>query len=160
MKVNNSTRLSKHFTLGEMRFSRTAMIHGIENNPKSEHIDNLRRLCVSVLEPIREHFGVPFSPNSAYRSLELNRKIGSKDHSAHVDGRAADIEINGVDNRQLWQWCIDNLGRTFDQCILEKHTSGVASSGWVHLAIAPSDKEPRRMYMVLNERASEVGFVA
>jgi len=51
---------------------------------------NIAELAVQ-LEIIRAHFNAPVHINSAYRSLEYNRSIGSNDSSQHVLGRAADI---------------------------------------------------------------------
>jgi len=55
---------------------------------------NIAELAVQ-LEIIRAHFNAPIKVNSAYRSLEHNRKIGSKDTSQHVLGKAADIVVKG-----------------------------------------------------------------
>lgn len=56
---------------------------------------NIAELAVQ-LEIIRAHFNKPVHINSAYRSLEYNRSIGSNDSSQHVLGRAADITIKKV----------------------------------------------------------------
>lgn len=55
---------------------------------------NIAELAVQ-LEIIRSHFNAPIKITSAYRSLEYNRSIGSKDTSQHVLGRAADIQVKG-----------------------------------------------------------------
>lgn len=55
---------------------------------------NIAELAVQ-LQIIRAHFNAPIKVNSAYRSLEHNRKIGSKDTSQHVLGKAADIVVKG-----------------------------------------------------------------
>jgi uncharacterized protein YcbK (DUF882 family) len=55
---------------------------------------NIAELAIQ-LEIIRCHFNAPVHINSAYRSLEYNRSIGSKDTSQHVLGRAADIVVEG-----------------------------------------------------------------
>lgn len=55
---------------------------------------NIAELAVQ-LEIIRSHFNAPIHINSAYRSLEYNRSIGSNDSSQHVSGRAADITVDG-----------------------------------------------------------------
>ena len=59
-----------------------------------EVLDNLKMLAVQ-LEIIRAHFNAPVNINSAYRSLEYNRSIGSNDTSQHVLGKAADIVVDG-----------------------------------------------------------------
>ena len=95
-------------------------------------IINLRALCKNVLQPIRDNFGIPFSPNSGFRSLELNEKLGSSSTSQHCKGQAADIEVPGVPNYTLAKWIEDNCD--FDQLILEFYTSGIPDSGWVHVS--------------------------
>ena len=46
-------QLSEHFELAEFLVSETAARRGIANEPTPEIIENLRRLCQSVLEPLR-----------------------------------------------------------------------------------------------------------
>ena len=56
---------------------------------------NIAELAVQ-LEIIRSHFNAPVTINSAYRSPEHNRKIGSNDSSQHILGKAVDIVVKGV----------------------------------------------------------------
>ena len=51
---------------------------------------------LNILEMVRQHFHAALAINSAARCLEYNRKIGSKDTSQHVLGKAADITVKGV----------------------------------------------------------------
>jgi zinc D-Ala-D-Ala carboxypeptidase len=124
--------LSDHFSLMELCKSQTAERLGIDNAPDDAAIANLKSMCENILEPIRAHYGVPFSPSSGYRSEELNKAIGGSSTSAHVRGLAVDIEIPlaSVSNPDLARWVQANL--VFDQCILECWT-GEPGSGWVHI---------------------------
>jgi zinc D-Ala-D-Ala carboxypeptidase len=124
-------RLSPHFTLGEMCKSQTALRMGLDNDPDEPALDALTTLCVEALEPIREHFGRPVWVNSGYRSPNVNRAIGGMSTSQHCKGEAADIEVPGLDNEELYLWAADNID--FDQLILEYYT-GEESSGWVHVS--------------------------
>ena len=45
------------------------------------------------LQVLRDYLGVPISINSAYRSLEHNRKIGGATNSQHLFAKAADIVV-------------------------------------------------------------------
>ena len=111
-------KLSKHFSLEELCKSQTATRLGIDNLAKDENvITNLKIICENILEPIRENYGIPFSPNSAYRSPKLNNAVGSSHKSQHLKGQAVDIEIPSIDNYELAQWIRNNLD--FDQLILE-----------------------------------------
>jgi len=125
-------KLSANFQLSELVKSQTAERKGIPNNPSPAHIDNLKNLCINVLQPIRSHFDSPVMVSSGYRSAELCIAIGSKPTSQHAEGKAADIEVVSVDNKELAQWIKDNL--EFDQLILEFYRSGEPDSGWVHVS--------------------------
>lgn len=131
--------LSPYFTLREAERSATAARLGIDNSAPEEVIPHLRNVAYSILEPIRLEFGVPFSPNSWYRSLALNRALGSKDTSQHPLGQAVDIEVPTIPNLDLAHWIARHL--TFDQLILEFHNPSKPTSGWVHVSYV----EPRRV---------------
>ena len=61
--------LSPHFTLKELCKSQTASRFNLDNLPTDEHIENLKYLCETILEPVREKYG-PFTPTSGYRSKD------------------------------------------------------------------------------------------
>lgn len=123
-------QLSPHFTLSELTKSSLAKRHGIDNLPKSCEIVNLKRLAVQILEPVRLHYNIPFSPSSGFRCLAVNRLAGSGDGSQHVQGEAADFELPGIANMDLALWIKSNL--VVDQLILEFHNVDDPSSGWIH----------------------------
>lgn len=130
-------QISPHFKLYELVKSETADRLGIDNTPPAAMVPKLTRLAGHLLEPVRNKFGIPFSPNSGYRCLKLNRALGSKDTSQHVKGEAVDIELPGVPNGDLARWIEGNLD--FDQLILEFYTPGKPTSGWVHVSLADAD---------------------
>ena len=139
---NSNDRLSPHFKLREFEKSQIADRYEIDNTVKDEEVyNNLILLCENVLEPIRVHYGVPFSPSSGYRCLELNRKLGSSDKSQHTRGQACDIEIPTVSNYELGVWVRDNLD--YDTVLLEFYKEDVPSSGWVHVSYV-SEKNNRK----------------
>jgi len=123
-------QLSDHFTLSELTKSSTAERLGIANEPGSTEVESLIMVCDKVLEPVRNHYGIAFAPNSGFRCLELNQAIGSSDNSQHVAGEAVDFEVVGVPNKEMALWIMDNCD--FDQLILEFYKEGVPDSGWVH----------------------------
>ncbi len=123
-------RLSKHFPLSELTKSQTAKRLGIGNNPDNHALGNLRALAHNILEPVRLHYKIPFIPSSGYRSLKLNRALGSRDGSQHTKGEAVDFEIPGIANLDLAEWIMRNL--EVDQLILEFHDQEISDSGWVH----------------------------
>jgi len=141
--------LSKHFSLSELTKSDTAIRKGIDNTPNDQEVENLILLCNEILEPVREHYGIPFAPNSGFRCLDLNRAIGSSDKSQHVSGKAVDFEISGLDNKEVALWVMENCD--FDQLILEFYKEGEPSSGWVHCSY-DVDKEHRKSARIFDGR--------
>tara|TARA_R100001594_G_scaffold136914_1_gene179562 strand:+ start:5947 stop:6393 length:447 start_codon:yes stop_codon:yes gene_type:complete len=139
-------KLSDHFTLSELAKSDTAVRHGIDNEPGDTEVENLIMVCDQILEPVRNYYGIPFIPNSGFRSLELNRKIGSSDKSQHVKGEAVDFEIPGIPNKEVALWVKDNC--EFDQLILEFYKEGVPDSGWVHCSytISRDNRQSARVF--------------
>ena len=131
-------KLSEHFTLQEFVKSQTAERMGIDNTPDSFAVAYMEKLCQEILEPVREHYGIPFSPSSGYRSPALCEAIGSSPKSQHAKGEAVDFEVPGVDNYELASWIEENLD--FDQLILECYTPGQPNSGWVHCSISHSPR--------------------
>jgi len=97
-------------------------------------------VCDNILEPVRQHFGVPMVPSSGYRCLELNRAIGSGDTSQHVKGQAVDFEIPGLANQVLANWIMENVD--YDQLILEFYRQEDPNSGWIHCSYG--NKEEHR----------------
>lgn len=131
-------RLSDNFMLSELVKSSTADRLGIDNWPTDEnHLEALKAVTQNILQPVREHFGIPFAPNSGYRCPALNEAVGSKPTSQHAKGQAVDLELPGVSNYDLACWIRDNL--SFDQLILECYKSGQPSSGWVHCSYVNDD---------------------
>ena len=129
-------KLSKNFSLREMTKSQTAKRLGIDNTPTKSQIESLQTLCRAILQPVRDHFGVPFAPSSGYRSEDLCEAIGSSKQSQHAKGEAADFEVPGISNYDLACWIKDNL--EFDQLILEFYDPVDPHSGWVHCSLKPN----------------------
>ena len=133
-------KLSQHFTLREFLRSETAARLGIDNLPGSEMIHTLERTAVN-LERVRQLLGVPLQISSGYRCLELNRAIGSKDTSAHVEGRAADFEA-------------PEFGPPIDICRAIyasdiKYDQLIYEHSWVHIAWERVGETPRRSVLTL-----------
>jgi uncharacterized protein YcbK (DUF882 family) len=123
--------LSANFTLREMTKSDYAIRRGILNNPGPAEIENLRALCVNVLQPLRDKFGV-VRITSGFRNASVNIGIGGSRNSDHCRGMAADLEVPGVSNRMVIAWIRKHL--QFKQLILE-----YGDSGWVHVSYDPSN---------------------
>ena len=148
--MSNDFLLSAHFLLSELTKSDTALRKGIDNTPDEVAVENLICLCNEILEPVRVHYGIPFIPNSGFRCLELNREIGSSDKSQHVEGKAVDFEIPGIDNKTVALWVKDNCN--FDQLILEFYRKGEPTSGWVHCSY-DVDKSHRKSARIFDGKS-------
>ena len=112
-------KLSKNFTLEEM----VATSHRkLQDIPTLAVIQNLQKLCVLVLQPLRDTIGAPVYINSGYRSKRLNARVGGVPNSRHLQGRAADIHC---DNDILRQ------NPNVDKVLLERK----GHSTWVHVQL-------------------------
>ena len=136
-------KLTENFSLEELTKSQTAVRKGIDNTPGPEHQENLKSLCASILQPVRDHFNRVVSVSSGYRSPELCTAIGSKITSQHAKGQAADFEIFGLSNKELADWINENLD--YDQLILEYWKESDPNSGWVHCSY--TNENNRKQYL-------------
>ena len=148
-------KLGKYFSLEEMIKSQTAIRRGIDNIPSDDELESLFELVKNVLDPIREHFGLPVTVNSGYRGKKLNKAIKGSKNSQHCKGQAADIEIIGISNYDLACWIRDNM--EFDQLILEFHNRKVPDSGWVHVSWV-SPKKNRKQTLTIDNTGTKAGF--
>lgn len=154
MKYSSTNQLSPHFIHREVARSSTADRLELDNTPTDNAMDKAKALAENVLEPIRTHFGIPFSPQSWFRGEALEKVICRRSferwcerkgmpvdgvswdayfsRKSHPRGEAADIEIPGIANDVLFDWIRDNL--EYDQLIREFPKEGDPMSGWVHVS--------------------------
>ena len=126
-------KLSAHFDLAEFTRSESAKRHGVSNDPTPDHLQNLIKLCINVLEPVRMWNGGPLNISSGYRSKALNYYIGGALKSQHCEGKAADIDMDGMtgkSNVEIFNYIKDNL--EFDQLIWEMGDK--SKPDWVHVS--------------------------
>ena len=66
---------------------------------------------VEALEKIRTALGDrPLTIHSAYRPPAYNRQVGGVANSAHIDGLAADLSVEGVSTAELHRACEKVIG--------------------------------------------------
>lgn len=130
-------QLTENFSLNEMIKSETALRHGLDNTPPDDVVENLRNLCIYVLQPLRTAYGRGIKVNSGYRAPDVNAAVGGSRTSDHCRGMAADIEIPGVANADLANYIAQYFN--FTQLILEFYTPGIPDSGWVHVSYDPNN---------------------
>lgn len=114
---NTSVRLTKNFCLDEFTISQEAERHGYRNEPNEKQIENLRLLCVNVLQPLREIIAVPIFINSGFRSFDGNAAVGGKFNSQHLEGKAADFIVPSMNLADVFNIVLQKL--SFDQLIWE-----------------------------------------
>lgn len=139
-------KLSENFTLEELIRSNTAERMGIDNVPKDEKVvENLRSLCLEVLQPLRDYVGAPVHINSGYRCPELNMVVGGVKNSQHCRGEAADIRIVSPKQGREWAaWIEDNC--RFDQMLLERNKNGAV---WLHVSCKRDASKNRQSFTIL-----------
>jgi uncharacterized protein YcbK (DUF882 family) len=142
-------KLSEHFTLEELTFSQTAVRNGINNNPSQAVRNNLKTLADN-LEKIRTFLGYPLRISSAFRCMELNRKIGGSVNSAHMDGLAADFTC-------------EKFGKPID-VVKALHKSGIKvdqvieEGTWVHVSFDPKMRQQFLTATFINGKPSYKPF--
>lgn len=149
------TQLSAHFSLEEFLTSQTAARMGRTIVPSAQITENLRRLCVTLLEPIRVKLGRPMVISSGYRPDWLNTLIGGSKSSSHMHGYAADVEVVGMSPPAFCRWIQNHAsaeGWPIDQCILE-----FPPNGWTHLGIA---ERPRQQYLTALHEGGKTIYVS
>lgn len=137
--------LSKNFTLDEMLESQTARRKVIQEQftPSENVKENLRKLCVNVLQPLRDKLGKPIHVTSGYRCKRLNKAIGGAVNSQHTEGKAVDLQGIGITNKELFDYIKDNL--EYDQILWEYGTK--EEPAWVHVSY--DDKRMRKQVLYI-----------
>ena len=133
--------LSPHFTLEELTFTDH---REYDNTPNDQELANLVRLA-DFLEQVKTLLGgKPIMINSAFRSEEVNKAVGSKDTSQHRRGCAADIRVPGMTPDEVVT-AIMGSGLPYDQVIRE-------FDRWTHVSI-PNEEghEPRNMSLIIDK---------
>jgi len=129
MNFDPEMHLSANFKLREFIQSNYATRLGMDIMPNEEIVDNLVRLCTTVLQPLRNFERSGIRILSGYRPPWLNEAIGGSKNSAHMFGCAADLVVEGAKNELICR-DIAELKLPVDQCILE-----FPPNGWVHVGI-------------------------
>ena len=139
MKLTFEQHLTPHFTVGEFFRSGTAIRLGIVNEPDAhpeegltneEVVENLRKLCTELLEPLRKRVGRVII-TSGYRCQELNKAVGGVPHSQHLRGEAADIYVPNQATALRYEHILE-AHSAVQQLLLEP--LGTANKRWLHVS--------------------------
>lgn len=132
-------KLSENFNLYEFIKSDTATKKGIVNIPGDAEIENLRKLCVRLLQPLRYLYSEAFVISSGYRNPELNKAVGGVANSQHVRGQASDIKVK--EPRKLLAKLLES-GLDFDQAILYQD----GKNNFLHLSYNSGGNRQQTLY--------------
>lgn len=155
-KKLNQGYLSTNFTQKEFEISDTATAKKIDNSLKGGHLENMRELVTTFLQPLRDELGVPIHVTSGYRSLALNDAIpGASATSAHCFGYAVDLKCPKYGNaKKFTQYVIDFCKRKnikYDQVIYEFNS-------WCHFGIKNRQEEQRGQILTINKAGTFNGI--
>jgi len=128
-------RITENFTLQELIASDIATRNSLDNTPGEGEVQHLRRLTVDILQWIRDKLDSPVIVTSGYRSRDVNAMAGGDRHSAHIDGRAADIKVFGLRPGDVALWMASSK-IPFDKLILE-------FGAWCHVQVPKYGRAPR-----------------
>lgn len=145
-------KLTPHFELAEFLRSQAAARSGETLEPPPFVVDNLKRLCVDVLEPLRTSLGQAIVISSGWRPKWLNTAIGGAQNSAHLTGRAADIHVPGMTSAELARF-IQRQRLPVDKCIDE-------FGQWVHVQVSEKPEiDPRRQFLTANHVNGQTQYI-
>ena len=85
--------LSKNFALSEF------MCPGVKEKELLEKLDSK---LIAGLQRLREMAGVPIKITSGYRTKKYNKKVNGSETSLHMEGKAADIIIQGLSPKEMY----------------------------------------------------------
>ena len=125
-------KLSKYFTYNELTLSETAKRLKYTNQPPPKELKSLTNTA-QQLDKVRELLGCPVIVTSGYRSLAVNRAIGSSDNSQHVRGEAVDFRTLEHSPREIVE-LIKKSDIPYDQLILEYDS-------WVHISFSSRNRK-------------------
>lgn len=121
-------KLSTNFTLAELTVSDAAVRKNYTEqfNPPDNVITALTELCENILQPLRNTVNASIKVTSGYRCERTNKAIGGAKTSQHIDGEAADINVEGMSVEEVYL-LIKDSNLPFDQVIQE-------FDAWVHVS--------------------------
>lgn len=136
--------MNLNFTISELCKSDKALKNGIKNTPTISQVDNMLNLIIYTLQPIRDMFNKPVIISSGFRNPQLNKLVGGKPNSQHLEGKAADFNIQGETVAGII-FKIQTSNIEYDQLIHEK----INGKEWVHISY--NHKKNRKQYLQIKQ---------
>lgn len=109
-------------TDGKMHLTKNFVVNEFASKDGTDPVV-IHVLIPVICQVVRNWFGYPFAPNSAYRSLTHNKNEGGAANSFHVYGKAVDIPVkNGMSPKELYDFLDKLCG---DSCEIGLYRWGV-----------------------------------
>jgi hypothetical protein len=136
--------LTEHFSKEELCHSNTAIRLGLQNEPNQVQLTNLYKLAEG-LEHVRSKLGgLPIIISSGFRSMDVNRAVGSKDTSFHTYGLAADFICPRYGSVDDVFHAVVSSSIEYDQLIKE-------FDRWIHIGFPKGTDKPRRQSLIIDK---------
>lgn len=128
---------------GSEFFTWKELLRGWNQNerPSNEQVRNLVRLTTEILHPVRKRFG-RIDLGSGLRDNATNKRVGGREGSLHLSGRAADMVPHAGNFTEVYEWCKTNLKDKVRELVLEDVGT---SNAHVHVAVRLSPDEPQNI---------------
>lgn len=148
--------LAKNFTLQELTYSAKGALLGLDNTPPESIIAELRKTA-AMMQKIRDHLSqlrgvdTPMYDISGYRSLLVNRAVGSGDASDHVKGKAGDFKAKGMTPYEVCQALLPKMDEFGIGQLINEVT-------WVHVGRAMPAKVINRV-LTIDRHGTRAGIL-
>lgn len=147
----DDVKLTENFSLFELTVTNKAGLQDLNRMLTSEQIVKLTEVA-KMLEQIRAFIGKPLIVTSAYRCPEVNKAVGSSDHSQHLLCEAADFVPSGMDIgdgfRDVWR-IVKHGDLKVGQLIFETAERGDSFTSWIHVSLGQPYRDQSRCQQVL-----------
>ena len=153
--------MTEHFSIAEYERSDTARRHGWDNRVPPGWIGNARQ-TIDMLERIRaalwhwRGFECPMHITSGYRSLAVNRAVGSADNSSHMLAMAADwISPLAGTPTEICRFLAEHVEALQIGQICNEFPGG-DGDGWVHTGVQIPDRDINRVITIDRDASGKV----
>lgn len=142
-------KITENFARHELIFSHTGTRLGIDNVPALESVEQNIRHTARWLQALRDHINRPIHVLSCYRCPKLNEAVGGSKTSAHLQGLAADITVDGISPKLLAEIIVNQTGLQFDQLIIE-------FDQWLHVGVATEHARRKQVLRATHESGKTI----
>ena len=143
-------KLTPNFTMEEMTNSFVGARSGLNNTPPATIIPNIQK-CAEMMEAVRSQLDKPILIHSCYRSSAINKLVGGKPNSMHLQGLAVDFVAPAFGTPVQIANALIASDVQFGKLLYEFGDS--PSGGWIH--IQPGTE---RKVFTINEHGTFTGI--